>query len=135
MSKSPEAPRQHPSFDLELPPGPLKKPTWLDRFITPGAVSRIKYETPLSAKDGMLNRQERVEEELSEAYEKDENVLSSDKRRLGRLIATYRLLLDGASQEGNDEPRIASEVAAGLHLLKIEFEIDLPPLKVYQEEE
>lgn len=135
MSKNPESPGYHPSFDLERPPSPLRKPTWFDTFFSKGDIARIRFETPLDVKDGMFERQKRVGDELFRACAKAKDTPFLDKEKLGRLVTAYGLLFDEPSQKGNEEIEVTSEVASGLHLLKTEFEIDLPPYKVVPEEE
>lgn len=131
-----EAPKGHPLIDIDVRPSQLPEPTWLNHYIPRGTMIRVMRETPLDVEGGMVRRQEKVREELLKAYlEVKDNPSFLDKGRLERLVVAYGLLFNKPSQEGNPEVEVSSEAAAGLHLVKTEFEVDLPPYKIFQEEE
>ncbi len=136
MSKGPEFPQYHPTIDLELGPNPLRKPTWLDRIFSPGDIARIRFETPLEAEQGMTKRQQMIVEELKKIHDKPTMTLDPDKARLlGQVIEVYTLLVDEVARNKSGTVMIRSEVAASLHIIKTEFDIELPQYEVFFEEE
>lgn len=136
MAKHPEISYNHPSFNLDAPPTPLREPTWLDRFFSPGDIARIRYETPLDREQGMELRRQRVKDELEKAHDRFKGTLTNDKEKLGRVIEVYVLLTEEEAVKNQAAGiMVVSEVAAGLHLIRTKFEIDFPPYEVFHEEE
>ncbi len=134
MSKSAEF--YHPSFDLDRAPKDSRQPTWLDRFFSPGDISRIVFETPLEKEDGMKIRQRRVRDELIKAKEEFKgNNTTTDRERLQETIEVYTLLTEEVEGNETEGILIASKVASVLHEIKTSFGVKLPSYEVFFEEE